>query len=39
MRVNAVSEPPDGESADAIVEEDTESVEGSGLGMGDEPVN
>jgi hypothetical protein len=39
VRVNAVSEPPVGESAEAIVEEDTESVEGSGLGMGDEPVN
>ena len=39
VRVNAVSEPPIGESAEAIVEEDTESVEGSGLEMGDEPVN
>ena len=39
VRVNAVSEPPVGESAEATVEEDTESVEGSGLEMGDEPVN
>ena len=39
VRVDAVSEPPVGESAESVVEEDTETVEGSGLGMGDEPVN
>ena len=39
VRVNAVSEPPVDESAEAIVEEDTETAGGSGLGMGDEPDN
>ena len=39
VRVDAVSEPPVGEPAEALVEEDKERVEGSGLGMDDEPVN
>jgi DNA gyrase subunit A len=39
VRVDAVSEPPVDESAELIVEEDTETAGGSGLGMGDEPGN